>query len=193
MKKHIYLLFAAFVAGGLSSCKDALDLPDDGRISYESIWSDRNRTIGYLNTCYNYVSGPSCGVISYTDDAQDAYDYMANSGVTYWYSGLVSATSWPLGGSWSNAFVGIRYCNVFIQALPNATAYAQEEETKGWIAQAQALRAYYYLTLIREYGGVPLITEPYSYDHDFSSDRRAKVWEIVKQILQDTDDALAAP
>lgn len=193
MKKHIYLLFAAFVAGGLSSCNDALDLPDDGRISYESIWSDRNRTIGYLNTCYNYVSGPSFGVISYTDDAQDAYDYMANSGVTYWYSGLVSATSWPLGGSWSNAFVGIRYCNVFIQALPNATAYAQEEEKKGWIAQAQALRAYYYLTLIREYGGVPLITEPYSYDHDFSSDRRAKVWEIVKQILQDTDDALAAP
>lgn len=152
MKKHIYLLFAAFVAGGLSSCNDALDLPDDGRISYESIWSDRNRTIGYLNTCYNYVSGPSFGVISYTDDAQDAYDYMANSSVTYWYSGLVSATSWPLGGSWSNAFVGIRYCNVFIQALPNATAYAQEEEKKGWIAQAQALRAYYYLTLIREYG-----------------------------------------
>ena len=97
MKKHIYLLFAAFVAGGLSSCKDALDLPDDGRISYESIWSDRNRTIGYLNTCYNYVSGPNFGVISYTDDAQDAYDYLANSGVTYWYSGLVSATQWPLG------------------------------------------------------------------------------------------------
>ena len=33
MKKHIYLLFAAFVAGGLYSRKDPLYLTDEGRIS----------------------------------------------------------------------------------------------------------------------------------------------------------------
>ena len=65
MKKYVIILFAIFFTGAMNSCKDALDLPEDGRISYESIWADRNRTMGYLNACYG-----SSGVVTSTYDLE---------------------------------------------------------------------------------------------------------------------------
>ena len=83
MKKYVIILFAIFFTGAMNSCKDALDLPEDGRISYESIWADRNRTMGYLNACYG-----SSGVVTstydleysaYISDAQNVADNTATS------------------------------------------------------------------------------------------------------------------
>ncbi|MDD3107595.1 MAG: RagB/SusD family nutrient uptake outer membrane protein [Alistipes sp.] len=193
MKKYIYLLFTVLFAGGLSSCKDALDLPDDGRIDYASIFADRNRTMGYLNKCYGYMPSTSFEQSSaYTDDAQSVWDNVTSSGASKWYKGEVGASNWIFGFYWSTYYAGIRYCNVFIQSLPSATAFAQPEEKEAWMAQAKCLRAFYYLRLIQDYGPVPLITEPYGYDHDYSKDRRTPVWQVVQQILKDTEEALAA-
>ncbi len=197
MKKYVIILSAILFTGALNSCKDALDLPDDGRISYESIWADRNRTMGYLNACYGQTgiitSSYGFDYASYTADAQSVQDNTATSGPMRWYSGIIGANNWLFTNCWSNMFNGIRYCNVFIQALPTATAFAQPEEKEGWLAQAKCLRALYYFYLIQSYGSVPLSTEPYEFDHDFSKDTKAPVWQVVQQILKDTDEALAAP
>lgn len=193
MKKYIYLLLTIVLAGSFGSCKDALELPADGRISYESIFSDRNRTMGYLNQCYAYRMGYGIDqAAAYTDDAQSVNDVSSYSAATKWYAGQVGASNWIFPSWWSNYYQGIRYCNVFIKTIPTATAFALPAERAGWAAQAKALRALYYLGLIKDYGPVPLITEAYDFDHNFAADKRSKVWEIVKQILQDTDEALAA-
>lgn len=194
MKKYIILFFAIASTGFFSSCKDAIDLPDDGRIDYESIWKDRNRTMGYLNSCYSYVMATLDGMSlsAYTSDMQSVNDAVSYSGETYWYTGIVGANNWLFGHKWSSMYYGIRNCNVFIQSLPSATAFASPAEKESWLAQAKTLRALYYLTLIRDYGPVPLITEPYSMDHNFSGDSRTPVWQVVQQILKDTDEALAA-
>ena len=196
MKKYVIILFVILFTGGLNSCKDALDLPDDGRISYESIWADRNRTMGYLNSCYTNSSIITAietfELCAYTNDAQSVHDNTATSAPMKWYTGIIGANNWLFYNYWSLAYYGIRYCNVFIQALPTATAFAQPEEKESWMAQAKCLRALYYYYLIRGYGPVPLITEPYDFDHDFSQDSRTPVWKIVQQILKDTEDALAA-
>ena len=52
MKKYVIILFAIFFTGAMNSCKDALDLPEDGRISYESIWADGDGTMGCVNSGY---------------------------------------------------------------------------------------------------------------------------------------------
>lgn len=196
MKKYVIILFAIFFTGAMNSCKDALDLPEDGRISYESIWADRNRTMGYLNACYG-----SSGVVTstydleysaYISDAQSVADNTATSSQSRWYSGTIGANNWILTNIWSSMYNGIRYCNVFINELPNATAFAQPDEKESWLAQAKCLRALYYFYLIRTYGPVVLSTEPFEFDHNFSADSRTPVWQIVQQILKDTEEALAA-
>ncbi|MDD4453041.1 MAG: RagB/SusD family nutrient uptake outer membrane protein, partial [Proteiniphilum sp.] len=68
-----------------------------------------------------------------------------------------------------------------------------EEELTSWKAQAHSLRALYYLQLIKRYGAVPLITEPYEIAHDYSQDVRSPVSAVIKQILDDCDAAMSAP
>ena len=131
MKKYVIILFAILFTGALNSCKDALDLPDDGRISYESIWADRNRTMGYLNACYGnvgVVTNESLEYSAYTSDAQSVQDNTATSAPMRWYTGIIGANNWILQNIWSSMYNGIRYCNVFINELPNATAFAQPDE-----------------------------------------------------------------
>lgn len=195
MKKYVIILFAILFTGALNSCKDALDLPDDGRISYESIWADRNRTMGYLNACYGnvgVVTSESLEYSAYTSDAQSVQDNTATSAPMRWYTGIIGANNWIFQNIWSSMYNGIRYCNVFINELPNATAFAQPDEKESWLAQAKCLRALYYYYLIRNYGPVVLSTEPFAFDHNFSADSRTPVWQIVQQILKDTEEALAA-
>lgn len=48
-----------------------------------------------------------------------------------------------------------------------ATYEFDEIEKNGWIAQVRVARAFYYLQLIKRYGGVPLIDTPYETNHDF--------------------------
>ncbi len=61
---------------------------------------------------------------------------------------------------WGARYQGINTCNVAIARIPGA---AMDEELKEQrIAEARFLRAFFYFDLARNFGGVPLITEPIS-------------------------------
>ena len=194
MKK--YKIFTAiFATSFLLSCNDQLDLQPDGRISMNEVFSDYNRTRGYLNSCYGYCPAPYMDRASFTDEAQDADDITPASRYINWYSGSVTSITYPAyssdGSPWGSLYTGIRKCNVFLESIKTATVYATEAEKGTWIAQAYTLRALYYLQLIKRYGGVPIIDKPLDINHDFSTDKRAKFSEVVKFILDDCDKALA--
>ena len=197
MKKHIFIPLVVAAAGIFGACSDELDLPVDGRIPYDVIWTDRNKTMGYLNRCYDFCPGAEINMNVFTDDVQSVDDYNASAGPTKWYAGTVSANDWKPGSGldhvWANRFEGIRLCNVFLSEIPGATAYTKPGEKEGWIAQAKTIRALCYLDLIKRYGPVPLLTEPLPLDHPFSGDSRSPVWKIVQQIIKDTDEAFTAP
>jgi hypothetical protein len=196
MKK--YKIFIILVTAGVFfSCKKQLDLPTDGRISLEEVFSDYNRTRGYLNSCYGYCPEPAITRASYTDEAEDADDNTSGSKYNIWYYGGVTASTYPGvssdGGPWGQLYEGIRKCNVFIENIKTAPVLATDAEKGAWTAQAHTLRALYYLQLIKRYGGVPIFDKPLGLDHDFSKDKRASFSGVVKFILEDCDVALSYP
>ncbi len=198
MKKYIFLFLTIVALGILSSCNDQLDLDPDGRITMEQVFSERYRTMGYLNSCYNnYCPEPHMDRSSFCDEAEDADNNTSGSKFINWYSGAVTASTFPNysvdGSPWTSLYEGIRKCNVFLDNIWSATAYASQEEKQGWAAQAHTLRALYYLQLIKRYGGVPIIDKPLDTDHDFTTDTKSSFSEVVKFILADCDSALAAP
>jgi len=197
MKKYINIFFTIVFSGFLFSCNEQLDLPSDGRITMDEVFSDLNRTKGYLNSCYGYCPAPYMDRASFTDEAQDADDITSGSKYSMWYAGsLTSATytDYSVDGSpWGKLYEGIRKCNVFIENMKTATVYATEEIKAGWVAQARTLRALYYLQLIKRYGGVPIFDKPIEVGYDFSKDKRASFSEVVTFILADCDAALAVP
>lgn len=197
MKLYIKLLSSIVLVAGITSCNKQLDLPSDGRVSMEDVFSDYNRTRGYLNSCYGHAPAPDIVRSSFTDEAQDADDVIDGSRYAMWYTGAITTSSFPSfspdGSPWVGLYEGIRKCNVFLENIQTATAYVSEEEKNGWIAQAHTLRALYYLQLIKRYGEVPVFEAPLGIDHDFSGDRKTKFSEVVALILNDCDQALAIP
>lgn len=193
--KKIQIFTVLFTTLLFFSCNDKMDLQTDGRISMDQVFSDYNRTRGYLNSCYGYCPTPYMDRASFTDEAQDADDVTAGSRYINWYSGSVTSFTYPQyssdGSPWGNLYTGIRKCNVFLESIKTATVYATDAEKGTWIAQATTLRALYYLQLIKRYGGVPIIDKPMEINHDFSKDTRATFSQVVKFILDDCDKALA--
>ena len=195
--KNIKIFTAIFATCLLLSCNDKLDLQTDGRITKDQVFTDYNRTRGYLNSCYGFCPAPYMDRASYTDEAQDADDVTPDSKYINWYGGSATSITYATysadGSPWGKLFEGIRKCNVFIESIKTATVYATEAEKGQWTAQAYTLRALYYLQLIKRYGGVPIIDKPVDINHDFSTDKKAKFSEVVKMILADCDKALTYP
>lgn len=197
MKKYKSFLFALATTGLLFSCQEQLELQSDGRITMDQVFSDYNRTRGYLNSCYGYVPAPYMDRASFTDEAQDSDDITPGSRYIVWYSGNVTSQSYPIysadGSPWGSLYTGIRKCNVFLESIKTATVYASAEQKASWVAQAHTLRALYYLQLIKRYGGVPIIDKPLAINHDFSQDRKSTFSEVVTFIINDCRAALAVP
>nr|WP_068887635.1 RagB/SusD family nutrient uptake outer membrane protein [Pedobacter panaciterrae] len=192
-KKFIIII----TAGVLFSCNKQLDLPSDGRITMEQVFSDYNRTRGYLNSCYGYCPAPNTDRASFGDESQDADDNVVSSRYAAWYGGAITSSSYAQysadGSPWGQLYEGIRKCNVFIENIKTATVFATDAEKGAWTAQAHTLRALYYLQLIKRYGGVPIVDKPLGVDYDYSKDKKATFSEVVKLILADCDKALSYP
>ncbi|HTN08008.1 RagB/SusD family nutrient uptake outer membrane protein [Agriterribacter sp.] len=197
MKYYYKIIISSIFLLVLFSCNKKLDLPSDGRITIDQVFSDYNRTRGYLNSCYGHLPAPYMDRASFTDEAQDADDITSGSRYTMWYGGNITSQTYALyssdGSPWAQLFQGITKCNTFIENIRTATVYASEEVKAGWTAQAHTLRALYYLQLIKRYGGVPIFDKPLDILHDFSKDNRATFGEVVKFIMADCDSALAVP
>lgn len=196
--KKIFIFFMAIVAAGFISCNDMLELEYDGRVSLDNLFQTRNGVMGYLNGCYGARMAPNLSRSTLTDESQSSQSVFSGSLTSYWYTSALSASGYSNvdGQPWSGIYQNIRKCNIFLQRIEetDATTLASlEEEYTSWKAQAHALRALYYLQLIKRYGACPLITEPYETTHDFSQDVRQPVSVIVGQILADCDAAMSYP
>ena len=197
MKKY-YILFSIFVASfALSACQEQFDLRSNGTIDMTEVWKERNRTKGYLNSCYNYIPGTSIDYAAYTDDAVQSRAVTPGTSFDVWYNqGVTSANfgSYNVDGDpWGGLYQGIRKCNVFLANIGASTAEMTESERAGWTSQAHTLRALYYLQVIKRYGPSPLFTEDLGTSHDYSTDTKASVADITRQILADCDEALKTP
>ncbi|MFZ4262055.1 RagB/SusD family nutrient uptake outer membrane protein [Sphingobacterium sp. HJSM2_6] len=175
MKKlYIYHLIGLLFLTGCS--KDVLDRQPLDRISETIVWNDKNAVLAHLAGSYSMMSvlenetpekyvgiRPGVGwtiegqvgatlITNLTDEATwGMYPNWAvyrNSGITI-NGGLLE---W-----WENSYVIIRQLNEFIAQVPKSSIADDLKTTL--VAEARFLRAYNYFSMVRRYGGVPLITK----------------------------------
>lgn len=58
MNKFIFFSLLLVSELFVTSCNDDLDLKSDGSITMAEVFTDRNRTRGYLNGCYGFLPSP---------------------------------------------------------------------------------------------------------------------------------------
>ena len=199
------LLMIIFVLG---SCKKALDMAPDGKLSMDEIFADNDKVAAFLNSCYSNipVKGTryffwSRGPVVWSDEAWDT-DAEAESWIMAgrMYNGDASAGNHPIanistdggnGDYWARYWNAIRNCTYFISRIDEA-AVRNEAERSRWRAEAHLLRAYFYSELLKWFGAVlPIERDPYEFSDDFSTVTKASYYDVVKFIIEDCDVALA--
>jgi len=204
----VFLLSTVFI---LSSCEDVLDSAPDGKLSFEQVFSDPESVGAYLNSCYSMMPGKGYRYYQFTN----FFDAVCDNGwesetvstlpVPLMYSKEASASNHPFylyssngiddkgprnSKFWDVYWPAIRKCAVFLKYIPTAKV-ADETTRNRWNAEAHILRAYYYLELIKLYGGnLPIEDEPYSFEADFSSLEQKSFYEIIQFIIDDCNQAL---
>lgn len=93
-----------------------------------------------------------------------------------------------LQGLWSSMYTGISRANNAIKYIP-ITPGVSEGKAKQLSAEAKFFRAYGYFQLVRMYGGVPLITEPYENISNMDV-AKSSVEQVYNLITSDLEYAL---
>lgn len=164
------IALGAIIAGSFS-CNDYLEKESFNIITPEQVWQNPKLINATLVNLYanlqledfNYWYRDSWRLMNPTtlsDEAQGSFqkDPMFDNGnATYTYEDALFEQKF------SDRYKYIRNCNDFLAQLAEATALSDTEK-KELEAEVRFLRAMHYFTLVKRYGGVPLVTSPQEYN-----------------------------
>lgn len=162
------ILIVTIFSSSLYSC-DYLDKEPFDLITPEKVWDDPKLINAVLVNLYdqmqvedfdywgfdeNYLNR---NLATMSDEATGGYQKSPafdNPNDTYTYEET-------LFGTFAEPYKGIRSCNDFIRQLK--TASLDEVEKEQLTAEVRFIRAWHYFSLVKRYGGVPLIIESQDY------------------------------
>ena len=176
MKRLISIYLITILAIIVSSCEeDVLDKKPLDIISDAVVWNDPNLIDAFFTNVYyrmtvltNEVADNSTWgsdgwfnitqVIEISDEALGCWTQ--NTSYAYRYGLDISGEiygQWPLLPWWEESYKIIRSLNEFIERIPSSPV--EEDYKTARLAEARFLRAYNYFSMVKRYGGIPLITK----------------------------------
>lgn len=196
--KKIYLLSLALITALLTtSCEDFLTEDVRGQENLDTYFSNEEEAEKFITGCYASITYDDWWQIDNfwiladmcSDDywmgnctqSQDGYIQLAHYQGTGQENGTIS-------NFWQYRYKGILRCNVAIDRIPQANIYDEQKKAR-LIAEAKFLRAYYYFELVKNFGGVPLMTG-FLMPHEVSGITRASVDEVYEFIWKDLREAI---
>lgn len=172
MKTHIVKIITCFfILTSISACSDYLEKESFEVITPEQVWKDPKLINAVMVNLYdrlqledfNYWYRDSWRLMnptSMSDEAQGSFQkdpLFDNANATYTYEDAMFEQKF------SDRYILIRNCNDFIKQAEEATALSDSDKEL-LLAEARFLRAMHYFTLVKRYGGIPLIDVSQEYD-----------------------------
>lgn len=165
MKKYIYSLAAISALSMMASCDDFLTEEQRGQENLDTYFSSPAEVDSYVGGCYFEIAKDDWWQIynpwllfdMTTDDLWDGNTTQGDGyqDVTYFMPN--ASTNGILQNFWGARYQGITTCNIGIERIPGAPMDATQRDIR--LAEVRFLRAFFYFDLVRNFGGVPLITE----------------------------------
>ena len=158
--KSLYLLCFATGAMLLSSCEDFLDRQEDEKLTFEKIWESRNTIKQYWLNAMSFLPNYNGGFIGDNEPylgASDECTITYDRGYRSMNFGSWNASNVPYY-KMDKYYKGIRECNIFMQNVYKCSdPLATQEQLDEWYWQARFARAYYYFSMMCDYGPIFLI------------------------------------
>jgi starch-binding outer membrane protein, SusD/RagB family len=200
MKKQIKnITIIVFMMVCLPSCdNDFLNVDPQDQYSDAAVWEDPLLVQSFVNNIYLGVPFPYTTLMlsSTVDESMAVWDWesslVTQSAITSGYLAIFDHDFWT--GSlrymtWNSMYRYIRACNLFFEKI-ESVPFEDEAERQDMIGQVTFLRAYFYHQLVSLYGGVPLVTNAYEANEDFTVARNSYE-ECINFIVEECDKAAA--
>ena len=197
MKSFKLLLLAGGLSLGTSlvSCQDKLEeVVPQTSLNQSLVLTDANAALTLYTGVYASMRSYHATLLNLGEMRSDLWaDGLFNEtedGTTkQLWSHDISATNAPVG-SWGSFYSLLYRVNTVIKLFPNAPL--DEARRKSALAEMYGLRAYIYYTMLRTWGGVPLITEPVSTIGNLADlyTPRAAPADVMKLIKDDIEQSL---
>ncbi len=192
MKRYIYILLPLLLFA--NSCADeVLDREPKVDFTLESFFETEEHAMLATNATYNHLRDWSVHVFSFigmtdivSDDAtKGSFPADANFLQEIDDFTFTSANGAP-AGVWNGYYTGIFRANLAIERIPDVPEMDETLRAR-LIAENKFLRGYFYFNLVRWFGELPLVTEPFPNEFEIP---RSSVDAIYTQIITDMNDAI---
>lgn len=190
------ILLGAICFAVLASCDEQLNYKEYSIYDTAYMQKKFERAGGFLSTIYadldsDFGNYDGATLASATDEAVYSHD---GASIESFYNGAWSPTN-ANNSIWTTCYHGIAYCNLFLDEFTglkfedyildkNYEAEMYQYNNYQW--EARWARAYFYFLLVRQYGGVPLITSNMSAE-EASAQPRATADEVFAFIDSECD------
>ncbi len=193
MKRYILAAAATALTLGFTSCSDWLEQEPVSQLSPDGFYNEVAKAQAAANQLYDNIL-PSHGGWDYGYYGGDAE---TDNQADWWPDNKYGTGLYQVGatnGNWS--WTNVR--NVNYQLNQVLTAYeagemaGSESEIRQYIGEIYFLRAYVYFSLLRNFGDLPIITEPLPDDEAVlvAANKREPCNEVARFIIEDLDTAI---
>lgn len=184
MKKLIYIILPCVMLFFTSCADEFIDLTPPASITDDVYYNEPEHFLTGSNRFYtNLIGWGDQGI--YSDHGSDLVGYEEASGMQEYSRGDTQAV--PDDDYYSDAYEAIRDMNLL---LTRANDY-DGNDIGEYVAATYFHRAWQYFFLVQRFGGVTLVTRPLDVDSEEASAPRNSRYEVVAQILDDLDEAIA--
>lgn len=185
MKKYLFIIFSLLILAGCKKDSEFLTNQPTSILTSDQVYASSDLAYSVLADLYNNYQDQQ--TINNWPEFTNTDEAFPSEAGQYWRAKQVDfpTYNWSM---WNYDY--IRNINLFIQNCKASTAIALDDKAR-FLAEARFLRAANYFELVKRMGGVPLITEPMTYN--FSGDPtylrhpRAKESEVYDFVIAELD------
>lgn len=190
--KKIFAILTLIASFSFTACDDFLTEEVRGKQNLDTYFQSEDDAKSFITGCYQAITfggwwnintvwllSEMCsddGWMGNTTQSQSDYISLAHYQGTGQSNGAIS-------NFWQYRYKGILRCNVAIERIPQAPIVNEELKNR-LVAEARFLRGYFYFEMVKNFGGVPLITG-FAMPTEIKGITRASAADVYKFIEDD--------
>ena len=195
--KYIYSTFIIAALLVFASCNDVIDRSPQGEYTLDNFFQTEEQAVQSVNAIYNQLRQWQTHVFAFigmTDIVSDDADKGSLPSDGFFLQEIDEFTLSPTNNGpsnvWAGYYTGVFRSNLAVDRLPTVPEMDEELRTR-LIGEARFLRGYFYFNLVRWFGDVPLILEPFPTDFEIPRTDRETVYAQIEDDLRSAIDAPA--
>ena len=191
--KNINILAILLSVFLITGCDDLIDLKSPSELTYQGFWDTESGARAAHTGLYGTFRGRLSTFWILGELRSDVWGgrtFESPFNVDFIESNITVSTA-PFNG-WAGLYGDIHRLNDFIANLPEVE-FANDADKSHMLGQAYGIRAFYYYTLLKTWGDVPISTEPFTEsDPESLSKARSPASEVMDLIKSDLERSLNA-